>query len=194
MSDGRRAMKHALLWCALLAAGRGFAEAPLSLTASDGSGLKLVALEGRAVVSGPLAFTELLGERARAFATIEKGAAQHYPDGRFLGVDRILREDAGLIGAAWLKVEPGKRAEVFERLSKLGAQLEDQPSLRFVLNWETDANDVDFHIVDGKNGHAWYSHKQLASGGELYADVTTGYVPECFTIPIRPERGLTPTA
>ncbi|MBL8951801.1 MAG: hypothetical protein JNK82_13550 [Myxococcaceae bacterium] len=130
-----------------------------------------------------LAFTWLkLGEPAKAFAAIEQGAGREYPSGRFLGVDRILREDAGLIGMALIKADPTKRGEVLERLKKLGAALEDKPSLRFVLNWETDANDVDFHIVDGKNGHAWYSQKQLASGGELYADVTTGYGPECFTI------------
>src|SRR5204862_3441154 len=45
-----------------------------------------------------------------------------------------------------------------------------------------DANDVDFHIYDNTNDHAFYSHPQLASGGELYADVTTGYGPECFTV------------
>jgi hypothetical protein len=28
---------------------------------------------------------------------------------------------------------------------------------------------------------------QLPSGGELYADVTTGYGPECFTIPGAPK-------
>ncbi|HPH27450.1 MAG TPA: hypothetical protein PLA87_11430, partial [Pseudomonadota bacterium] len=56
------------------------------------------------------------------------------------------------------------------------------PSLRFVLNWETDANDVDFHIYDGQRGHAYYGARALPSGGELYADVTTGYGPECFTI------------
>ena len=55
--------------------------------------------------------------------------------------------------------------------------------MRFVLYWETDANDVDFHIHDGKGGHAFYSQRQLLSGGELYADVTTGYGPECFAIP-----------
>jgi uncharacterized protein YfaP (DUF2135 family) len=60
--------------------------------------------------------------------------------------------------------------------------VEDEPSIRFVLNWETDANDVDFHIYDGVGGHAFYSQKVLPSGGELYADVTTGYGPECFTI------------
>src|SRR4029079_3693530 len=64
----------------------------------------------------------------------------------------------------------------------LGVTPEDQPSLRFVLNWETDANDVDFHITDGRGAHAYYGQKHLSSGGDLYEDVTTGYGPECFTI------------
>jgi uncharacterized protein YfaP (DUF2135 family) len=51
-----------------------------------------------------------------------------------------------------------------------------------VLNWETDANDVDFHIYDAEGGHAYYRDPDLPSGGSLYADVTTGYGPECFTI------------
>ncbi len=33
---------------------------------------------------------------------------------------------------------------------------------------------------------------KLPSGGELFADVTTGYGPECFTIPGRPERRAVP--
>src|SRR5262249_43221055 len=60
---------------------------------------------------------------------------------------------------------------------------------RFVLYWETDGDDVDFHIQDAKRGHAFFSQKKLASGGELYEDVTTGYGPECFTIPGTPSAG-----
>src|SRR5258705_8451333 len=37
----------------------GNGEVPISLTASDGSGLELVALKANAVVEDPLAFTEL---------------------------------------------------------------------------------------------------------------------------------------
>ena len=69
-----------------------------------------------------------------------------------------------------------------KRVVDLGGTVENEPSLRFVLTWETDANDVDFHIFDAKGGHAFYSSPNLASGGGLYADVTTGYGPECFTI------------
>jgi len=55
-------------------------------------------------------------------------------------------------------------------------------STRFVLYWETDANDVDFHIRDGRGGHAFFGSRHLSSGGALYADITTGYGPECFTV------------
>ena len=51
-----------------------------------------------------------------------------------------------------------------------------------MLTWETDANDVDFHIYDAKGGHASFSNKRLRSGGELFADVTNGYGPEVFVI------------
>ena len=122
------------------------------------------------------------GKPDAAFAAIEAGLGRDYPGGRFLGGPRILREDLGLLGAAWLRQDPSKRSDVERRLSAVGAELPTGPSLRFVLHWETDANDVDFHIADSKGGHAYYSSKELPSGGQLYEDVTTGYGPECFTI------------
>ncbi|HEY3358974.1 MAG TPA: TonB family protein [Polyangia bacterium] len=123
------------------------------------------------------------GRPEAAFEAIVAGTRQQYPQGRFAGVDQILREDVGLIAAAWLKREPQKEALVRDRVRGAGGDIPTQASLRFVLVWETDANDVDFHIHDGRAGHAYYSQRQLPSGGELYADVTTGYGPECFTIP-----------
>lgn len=123
------------------------------------------------------------GKYAQAFDAAMAGLAREYPEGRFEGGKRILREDLGIIAAAWLRHEPAARSTVESRLASAGAMLATEPSLRFVLTWETDANDVDFHIHDGKGGHAYYSQRQLASGGELYADVTTGYGPECFAIP-----------
>jgi hypothetical protein len=117
-----------------------------------------------------------------AFAALEKGIEQRYPGGRFAGADRVLREDLGLLAAAWLRAEPARRAELLDRLEAHGADLATEPSLRLVLTWETDANDVDLHIWDRKGGHAYFSQRTLPSGGELYADVTTGYGPECFTV------------
>ena len=122
------------------------------------------------------------GHPREAFEALVTGAAQKYPTGRFLGVDRILREDLGLLAAAWTHADPARGAEIRERLLRAGGTPETGPSLRFILNWETDANDVDFHIHDARGGHAFYSAPHLPSGGDLYADVTTGYGPECFTI------------
>jgi hypothetical protein len=130
-----------------------------------------------------VAFAKLRrGQLAEAFAAGVRGVQQHYPGGRFRGVDQILREDLGLIAAAWIKAEPERREEIMSKLAAAGGKVEDAPSLRFVLSWETDANDVDFHIEDAEGGHAFYSDPVLRSGGKLYADVTTGYGPECFTI------------
>ncbi len=130
-----------------------------------------------------LAFSLLRdGKYKEAFEAMEQGAKHTYPDGRFRGVDRILREDLALVGAVWIKADPGVRADVEKRIAAAGATPENEPSLRFVLVWETDANDVDFHIRDRNGGHAYYGAKDLPSGGNLYADVTTGYGPECFTI------------
>ena len=81
-----------------------------------------------------------------------------------------------------MRAEPARADEIRAQLARAHGIAETAPSLRFVLNWETDANDVDFHIHDGRGGHAYYGARQLPSGGELYADVTTGYGPECFTI------------
>lgn len=122
------------------------------------------------------------GRYAEAFAAALAGARRSYPSGRFAGVQQILGEDLALIAAAWLGAQPGDAAAQ-SAIAAAGVTPARSPSLRFVLNWETDANDVDFHIYDGKGGHAYFSQRQLPSGGRLYADVTTGYGPECFTIP-----------
>jgi tetratricopeptide (TPR) repeat protein len=136
-----------------------------------------------------LAFAELKkGHYQEAFTAAFEGLKQPYPSGRFRGVDQILREDLGLVAAAWIKAEPKRREEILAKITAAGGVVEDAPSLRFVLNWETDANDVDFHIIDADGGHAFYEHPELPSGGRLYADVTTGYGPECFTIRLPKER------
>jgi hypothetical protein len=122
------------------------------------------------------------GHPREAFTVLAAAVARPYPAGRFAGVDRVLREDLGLAAAAWTHAEPTRADDIRAQLERAHGVAESAPSVRFVLNWETDANDVDFHIHDGKGGHAFYSAPHLPSGGDLYADVTTGYGPECFTI------------
>jgi tetratricopeptide (TPR) repeat protein len=133
--------------------------------------------------------------RALAFALVAAGKhreaaqalvaglhAEHVAWDRFTEVQRILREDLALVGAAWAAADSSARAEIDAMLRNENVSIASSPSLRFVLTWETDANDVDFHIHDGKGGHAFFSDKVLPSGGSLYADITTGYGPECFAI------------
>ena len=122
---------------------------------------------------------------AEAFDYLEKALRQGQRYHR-QGTEQIMREDLGLIAAAWQRAEPGKSEEIRTRLSKAGGVLENAPSTRFVLNWETDANDVDLHVYDGLGDHAYYGRRQLSSGGFLYADVTNGYGPECFILRGKP--------
>jgi len=129
------------------------------------------------------------GQYAEAFAAILAGIDRQYPDNRFAGAERVLAEDVGMIGAAYIAHVAGKRDGVLAELAKRSIALPTTPSTRFIMYWETDANDVDFHIRDARGGHAWYSSKRLPSGGELYADITTGYGPECFAIPGTPKAG-----
>jgi tetratricopeptide (TPR) repeat protein len=128
------------------------------------------------------------GRHAEAFAAALVGARQSYPWGRFAGAPRILDEDLRLIAAAWLAARPQDEKTIRAELAAANIVPDTSPSLRFVLNWETDANDVDFHIYDGRGGHAFYSNRSLPSGGELYADVTTATAPSAS--PSRAGRGL----
>ncbi len=129
------------------------------------------------------------GNPADAFTAILAGVDQTYRGDSYAGGERVLKDDAEMIGATYAAAEPGKRDEIAKALAKRGMKIATRSSTRFILYWETDANDVDFHIQDAKGGHAFYSSKQLPSGGELYADITTGYGPECFAIPGTPHAG-----
>lgn len=66
--------------------------------------------------------------------------------------------------------------------ARAGTKVATRPSIRFVLSWETDANDVDLHVNDRHGDHAFFSRLSLSSGGELAGDITTGYGPEQFAI------------
>jgi tetratricopeptide (TPR) repeat protein len=110
-------------------------------------------------------------------AALEREFAPRYPR-----ADQILGEDAALVALAWTAADPARADELRRRLRRLDVLLENGPSLRFVLTWESDANDVDFHVRDGLGYHAFYAKPTLPTGGELYADVRDGYGPECFTV------------
>jgi len=136
-----------------------------------------------------LAYALLRGnDHGGAFAAILAGVDQHAPSDRFAGAPRVFARDAGMIAAAYIAHGPD-RDRIAQALARRSLALVTEPSTRFMLYWETDANDVDLHVRDAAGGHAWYSHKTLESGGELYADVTTGFGPECFEIQGAPTAG-----
>ncbi|MCH9688304.1 MAG: AgmX/PglI C-terminal domain-containing protein [Deltaproteobacteria bacterium] len=131
-----------------------------------------------------LAFALLRAKQPReAFDVLAEGLLHGYPSGRFEATPQIFREDLGIAAAVWRNRHPDDNQQIRRRLRELGATMATRPSLRFVLTWETDANDVDLHVRDAKGNHAYYSEPRLRSGGNLYADVTNGFGPECFTIP-----------
>lgn len=123
----------------------------------------------------------------KAFRVLVEGYDRDYPDGRFASAKAALADELSVVGAAWIRSEPDRRAEVLEMLGALGLSLASKPSLRFVLTWETDANDVDLHIRDGRGHEADYSAPTLPSGGDLLADVTNGFGPETFVIQGTPQ-------
>jgi len=133
------------------------------------------------------------GHRLYAFALLRQGQYGKAYDalvaglkkgsrGRSAAARSVLLADLGLLGAAWLRAEPSKRQHIINKLAEQNAKIASKPSLRFVLSWETDTNDVDLHVYDAEGGHASYASKSLASGGRLHGDVTNGYGPELFEI------------
>lgn len=82
--------------------------APLSLTASDGTGLRLVSLSARAVVEGPIAFTEM--------DLLFKNPNNRQVEGRF----EITLPDGAAISRFAMRIDTGSKriwqeAEVVER-------------------------------------------------------------------------------
>jgi Vault protein inter-alpha-trypsin domain len=121
------------------------------------------------------------GDYAGALDAILRGIDTKVPDDRYAGAAKLFHRDAGMIAAAYI-AHGGDRAAITQRLAKHQIELVTDHSLRAILYWETDANDVDLHIHDAHGGHSWYQHLPLESGGALYADITTGYGPECFEV------------
>ncbi|MCA9681040.1 MAG: tetratricopeptide repeat protein [Myxococcales bacterium] len=133
-----------------------------------------------------LAFALLrAGRHEQAFSVLAAGLRRdwtHDGAGEFAGVEKVLREDLGLIAAVWLAHDVDAREQIMTGLRQVGAKLATEPSLRFVLTWETGANDVDLHVRDVLGSHAYYDNRGLDTGGALYYDVTDGFGPEVFTI------------
>lgn len=56
-----------------------------------------------------------------------------------------------------------------------------RPRLRVVLSWDSDATDLDLHVVSPDGQHVFYANRVAQGGGALDVDVTTGYGPEIYS-------------
>jgi len=121
------------------------------------------------------------GQLEEAINILTKGLQQKF-NSRFGNVKRILKDDLNMILGSQQKYDFINQKIIKNLIRDYNLHPTADTELRLIMTWETDANDVDFHIYDKYNNHASYQHKNLASGGTLYEDLTQGYGPECFTI------------
>ncbi|MGZ8780374.1 MAG: YfaP family protein, partial [Thermoanaerobaculia bacterium] len=107
---------------------------------------------------------------------------QQFPNW-YRDVQRVIREELGLVYRAWMRKDESRRREIEDRAREFHVDLDRRDALRITLAWETDANDVDLHVVDPDGEEVYYSHQQSRSGLELYEDVTQGLGPEVVRTP-----------
>lgn len=117
------------------------------------------------------------GRFEEAARVLESATRQTFP-GWYGNVQRVIHEELGSIYRGWMKNDPERRAEITNRAQEYNVDLERRDALRITLAWETDANDVDLHVVDPAGEVCFYQHKQTRSGLALYEDITQGLGPE----------------
>lgn len=122
------------------------------------------------------------GRVEEAARVLESATRQHFPNW-YRDVQRVIREELGLVYRAWMRKDDSRRREIEDRAREYRVDLERRDALRITLAWETDANDVDLHVVDPDGEEVYYSHQQSRSGLELYEDVTQGLGPEVVRTP-----------
>jgi len=117
------------------------------------------------------------GRVEEAARVLESATRQTFP-GWYGNVERVIREELGYVYRAWMKKDPARRDEIARRANEHGVDLDRTDAMRITLAWETDANDVDLHVVDPSGEECYYSHKGTRSGLVLYEDITQGLGPE----------------
>lgn len=124
------------------------------------------------------------GRVEEAARLLESAIRQSFPNW-YGNVQRVIRDELGYIYRAWIEKEPARRAEIADRARAHDVDLDRRDALRITLAWETDANDVDLHVVDPAGEECFYGHPRTRSGLALYEDITRGLGPEV----IRTENG-----
>jgi tetratricopeptide (TPR) repeat protein len=117
------------------------------------------------------------GRIEEAAHVLESSTHQQFPNW-YGNVQRVLHEELGYVYRAWMAKEPSRRAEIEARAREYNVDLTRRDALRVTLAWETDADDVDLHLIDPSGSECYYGHKENPSGIELYEDITQGLGPE----------------
>lgn len=118
-----------------------------------------------------------LGREPEAAEVLEDASRREFP-GWYGDARRVVREELGYVYRAWMAREPARRREIEGQAAEMEVELDRTDALRVTLAWETDANDVDLHLVDPAGEECYYGHKSTETGLELYEDITRGFGPE----------------
>jgi tetratricopeptide (TPR) repeat protein len=127
------------------------------------------------------------GRVEEAARVLESATRQTFPNW-YGDVQRVIREELGYVYRAWLQMDPSQRRDIEARAREYRVDLERDDALRITLVWETDANDVDLHVIEPSGDEVYYSNPRSSSGLELYGDITQGLGPEVIRTS-RPQRG-----
>ncbi len=117
------------------------------------------------------------GRPEEAARVLESATRQTFPNW-YGDAQRVVHEELGYVYRAVAAKSPERRAEIDDRARDFGVNLKRHDALRVTLAWETDANDVDLHVVDPAGEECFYGHKENRSGVTLYEDITQGLGPE----------------
>jgi tetratricopeptide (TPR) repeat protein len=117
------------------------------------------------------------GRYEEAARVLESATRQSFPNW-YGNVQRIIHEELGSVYRAWMKKNPERRNDIADRAREYDVDLDRNDALRVTLAWETDANDVDLHVVDPSGAECFYQNKETRSGLTLYEDITQGLGPE----------------
>jgi len=117
------------------------------------------------------------GRLEEAARVLESATRQKFPQW-YGDAQRVVREELGYIYRAIMAKDPSQRNAIEERAHEYAVDLTRRDALRVTLAWETDANDVDLHVVDPKGEECFYGHRATKTGLALYEDITQGLGPE----------------
>lgn len=117
------------------------------------------------------------GRPEEAARVLEAATKQTFP-AWYRDAQRVVREELGYVYRAWGAKDASARKEIESRAAEYHVDLDRRDALRVTLAWETDANDVDLHVVDPSGEECYYGHMTTKSGLGLYEDITQGLGPE----------------